>query len=249
MKTILVKDMEIKIDLTNPVTSIIGASNSGKTVLAKRLCNKIDNSSIFIDGKCITEYDFDYLRRNIVVVLDDDTYKCETVFEELYNYLGKLGLTIDEITKRIEEITKYFKVKRLLDSKIQDLYLSDKILIKILSLLIINPSLIVIDNLLSYLSPEKSELLFKYIRKSEINLINLTTNPEHLLISDNIIVINNFKKVISGSPKDILDGNSILPYMGLKLPFIVDLSNNLILYNLIDEIYYDYRKLVGKLWK
>lgn len=249
MKTIKVKDMEIKINLTNPITSIIGPSNSGKTVLAKRLCNKIDNSSIFIDEKCIMDYDFDYLRRNIVVVLDDDNYRRETVFEELYNYLGMLGFTIDEITRRIENITKYFKIKRILDSRLQDLYLADKILVKILSLLIIEPKLIVIDNLLSYLSPEKCDLLLKYIRTNKINLINLTTNPEHLLISDEIIVLNNFKAVISGTTKEILGGNSILPYMGLKLPFIVDLSNNLILYSLIDEIYYDYRKLVDKLWK
>ncbi|MCH5167117.1 MAG: ATP-binding cassette domain-containing protein [Erysipelotrichales bacterium] len=249
MKIIEVKDMDIKIDLSNPVTCVIGPSNSGKTILAKRLCNKIDNSSVFIDGESIASYDYDFLRRNIVVVLDDNNFICETVNDELSYYLSILDYNSQEITKRIDAMAKYFKIKRLLDKNISDLYLSDKILVKILSLLIIDPTIIVIDNIISYLSIENRELLFKYIKSNNKNLINLTTNPEQVLISDNVVVINNFKKVIAGSYEDILKGNSILPYMGLKLPFIVDLSNNLILYNVIDKIYYDYRKLVNKLWK
>ena len=249
MKSIYVKDMELTIKLNGTVTSIIGPSNSGKTVLAKRLCNKIDNSSVFLDDAPIATYDYDYLRRNIVVVLDDNYFNSEYVVDELYYYLDLLDYKNEEILIKIDDIAKYFKIKKLLNKKIHDLYLSDKVLIKILSLLIISPSIIVIDNLLSYLSNEKRELLIKYIKDKGINLINMTTNSEHLFFSDDVIVLNNFKRVINGNYEEILDGNSILPYMGLKLPFVVDLSNNLILYNVVNKIYYDIRKLVNKLWK
>lgn len=77
----------------------------------------------------------------------------------------------------------------------------------------------------------------------------MTNNSEELLFSQGVVVLNNLKAVISTDVKSVLKGNSILPYMGIKLPFIVDLSQNLILYNVVDKVYFDNRKLVDKLWK
>lgn len=249
MNVLEVKDMDLFIELNGLTTSIIGPSNSGKTVLAKRLCNKLDNSSILIDNKGIKEYDVKTLRRSIAVVLDDNNYINEYVVEELAYYQDRLDFDLEESQKNIDEIATFFKIKGLLNKKVQLIHTSDRILIKILSLLIINPSVFVVDNLLSYLKPDKRSLLFKYVKEKGISFINLTTNAEELLESDNVIVLNNFKSVISGSPKSILEGNSILPYMGLKLPFVVDLSHNLILYNVVDKIYMDSKALVNKLWK
>ena len=115
--------------------------------------------------------------------------------------------------------------------------------------MLLSPKGFIVDNLLSYLKEDKRKLLLKYLKEKEISFINITTDAEEILFSDVVVVINNFKSVISGSPKSILEGNSILPYMGIKLPFIVDLSHNLILYNVVDKIYCDNRKLVDKLWK
>ena len=47
----------------------------------------------------------------------------------------------------------------------------------------------------------------------------------------------------------LIDNNSIIPYMGIRLPFAVDLSQNLILHNVIDKLYLDKDKLVNKIWK
>lgn len=249
MNVMEVKDMDLFIELNGLTTSIIGPTNSGKTVLARRLCNKLDNSYVFIDDKCIKEYDIKTLRKSIAVVLDDNNYVNEYVLEELSYFQDRLDIDLDTANKNINEIASFFKIKGLLSKKIQLINTSDRILIKILSLLIIKPSIFVVDNLLSYLKADKKALLFKYIKEHGISFINLTTNAEDLLLSDNVIVLNNFKSVISGSPESILEGNSILPYMGLKLPFIVDLSHNLILYNVVDKIYTDSRMLVNKLWK
>lgn len=249
MNILEVKDMDISIELNGLVTSIIGPSNSGKTIFAKRLCNKIDNSSVFIDGKCINEYDISLLRESITVVMDDNNFETEYVTSELTYFQDKVGISLEESQNRINEISVFFKIEYLLNKKIDSIYMCDKILVKILSLLIINPKLIVIDNLTSYLANDKKILLFKYIKEKGISFINITTNSEELLLSDNVLVLNNFKMVIYGAPKSILEGNSILPYMGLKLPFVVDLSHNLILYNVVDKIYTDTKALVDKLWK
>ena len=61
--------------------------------------------------------------------------------------------------------------------------------------------------------------------------------------------MNHLKGIVYGDNKIIVENNSILPYMGIRLPFIVDLSQNLISYKLIDKVYLDKGKLVNKLWK
>ena len=61
--------------------------------------------------------------------------------------------------------------------------------------------------------------------------------------------MNHFKCIVYGNNKVLIDNNSIIPYMGIRLPFTVDLSQNLILYNIIDKVYIDKDRLVSKIWK
>lgn len=248
MNTIVVKDMDVSIQL-GVITNVIGPSNSGKTTLLKKLCNKVDNSDVFIDEDNINDYDITFLKNNLVIVLDDNYFNCEYVAEELFFYLDKLGYRIDEITKKIDGISKYFKINNLLDQRIDFLPIKYRMLVKILSLLIIDPKIIGIDNLLLYLDKQQISLLVKYIKDNNITLINVTSDSELLSIGEDVVVMNNFKAIICGSVKSVIDGNSILPYIGIKLPFAVDLSHNLILYGVVDKVMNDSRKMVDKIWK
>lgn len=249
MERITIKDMDVTIDLHNKITSVIGPTGSGKTWLAKKLCNRVSNNDVFIDDKNIKEYDINFLKANIVVVIDDNFYNCDHVSDELFFYLDKLGYSVSESTKKIEEIAKHFKILDYLDKRIDAINTQEKMLVKILALLIVKPEIIVIDNLLCYLTSNYVDLLVKYLKKNNICLINMTNNSEELLLSQGVVVLNNMKAVICTDAENVLKGNSILPYMGIKLPFIVDLSQNLILYNVVDKVYFDNRKLVDKLWK
>ena len=249
MNLLEVKNMDVSIELGGVITSVIGTTNSGKTTLLKKLCNKIPNNDIYIDDIPISEYDLTFLKNNIVVVLDDNHFNCDYVAEELFFYLNKLGYRIDEITKMIDKIAYYFKIEKLLDQRIELLSVQEKVLIRILSYLIIKPKVLAIDNLVEYLSVNDLNTLIKYIRENNISLINVITNSEYLFLSNNVVIMNNYKAVLCGSVASVIEGNSILPYMGIKLPFVVDLSNNLKLYGLIDKIYLENRKLVDKLWK
>lgn len=249
MNLMVVKDMDIKIQLSGVITSVIGPTNSGKTTLLKKLCNRIPNKDIFIDDVCITEYDYTYLRNNFVVILDDNYFNCEFVSEELFYNLSNLGYRVDEITKMINRIAEYFKIEKLLDQRIDMLTIEEKMLVKILSYLIIKPKVLAIDNLLGYLKKNDLNNLIKYVREKNINLINVVTDAELLLLGDDVVVMNNFKAILCGSVASVLEGNTILPYMGIKLPFVIDLSHNLILYGVVDKVYLENRKLVDKIWK
>lgn len=249
MEKLSVKSMSIDIDLTLPVISVLGPTNSGKTYFLKKLINVIPNHDVYLDDILISEYDITYLKNNIAVVLDDDVFKCEYVAEEFHYYLSKLGYRIDEITNKINEIAKFFKISKLLSERIDALTIEKRILIKILALLIIKPQIFGIDNLLSYLNETDKKNLLNFCVSNRITLINCTNNGEDLLISDKVLLLNDMKTVFYGDKKELLNGNTILPYIGINLPFTAEMSQNLVLYGIINKVYLDEKKLVDKIWK
>ena len=249
MEKLSIKSMSIDIDLTLPVTCVVGPTNSGKTYFLKKLINVIPNHDVYLDDILISEYDITYLKNNIVVVLDDDTFKCEYVAEELHYYLSKLGYRIDEITNKINELAKFFKISSLLSERIDLLTIEKRILIKILALLIIKPQIFGIDNLLGYLNETDKKNLLTFCVSNKITLINCTNNGEDLLISDKVLLLNDMKTIFYGDKKELLNGNTILPYIGINLPFTAEMSQNLVLYGIINKVYLDEKKLVDKIWK
>lgn len=249
MEKLSIKSMSIDIDLTLPVTCVLGPTNSGKTYFLKKLINVIPNHDVYLDDILISEYDITYLKNNIVVVLDDDTFKCEYVAEELHYYLSKLGYRIDEITNKINDLAKFFKISSLLSERIDLLTIEKRILIKILALLIIKPQIFGIDNLLGYLNETDKKNLLTFCVSNKITLINCTNNGEDLLISDKVLLLNDMKTIFYGDKKELLNGNTILPYIGISLPFTAEMSQNLVLYGIINKVYLDEKKLVDKIWK
>lgn len=249
MNLLEVKGMNVSIELNGIITNVIGPTNSGKTTLLKKLCHILPNDDIYIDGVKIKEYDITFLKNNVIVVFDDNEYNSEYVSEELYFNLHELGYRLDEINKKIVETADYFNITNLLDREISTLTMEERILIKILSYLIVKPKIFALDNLFGYLREKTVNKIIKYIKDNNITLINVTTYSQDLLSGDNVVVMNNYKALMCTKVSSVLDGNSILPYMGIKLPFIIDLSHNLILYGVIDKLYFDDRKLVDKLWK
>lgn len=249
MEKLSIKSMSIDIDLTLPVTCVLGPTNSGKTYFLKKLINVIPNHDVYLDDILISEYDITYLKNNIVVVLDDDTFKCEYVAEELHYYLSKLGYRIDEITNKINELAKFFKISSLLSERIDLLTIEKRILIKILALLIIKPQIFGIDNLLGYLNETDKKNLLTFCVSNKITLINCTNNGEDLLISDKVLLLNDMKTIFYGDKKELLNGNTILPYIGINLPFTAEMSQNLVLYGILNKVYLDEKKLVDKIWK
>ena len=72
---------------------------------------------------------------------------------------------------------------------------------------------------------------------------------DSILNFDNVIVINNGKTLITGTPEDVLKNDNELAKAGLMIPPMIDLSLKLGFYNLVDEIITDVDGMVDKLWK
>ena len=103
-------------------------------------------------------------------------------------------------------------------------------------------------NVLTYLDNEFKKRVINYLKEHNKIIINYTEDIEEALLLDYIIVIHDNKIIMEGYKEDILKEEKILKKLGFNLPFIVELSNGLKYYGLIDKLYYDNESLVSDLW-
>ncbi len=248
MKTIEFKKYNLTINLT-PFINIVGSSSSGKTRVLKSLINKIDNSDVYIDDRSVKDIDIEYLRKNVAAVLKTHEFKTDYVKEELLYYQKILNINEDVAYKNIDNFVKFFDLEDLIESKISYLTIYEKAFLKVLSLLIIKPAVLGIDDFLTYLTYDQKYKILKYAKENNISILNVTTNSEELLLGSDIIVMDNNQVIAYDKTENILSGDKFLSKIGMDEPFIVELSTNLNYYDLLKEKYFDMNALVGELWK
>ncbi len=262
--TITIDDLNMKpfehINITFPshsFTMIAGSNKSGKTLLIKILSGlyKTEGKIIF-NNEYLEKIDTQELYQKIHVFLGNDQWHFlfRTVEEELAFPLENLGYSKKEITKKIKEVVSLFslqKVLRLNPNKLNK-FLKIKVLLAVN--LISIPQIIVLDDPTRMLTrEEKKELLtiLNHYQSMGVTIIMTTSSLEDCLLGNvsKLYILHKGKIMLEGIPLEIMQEDSILSKIGLKLPFMVDLCIKLKYYGLVDEIILDPERLVNYLWK
>lgn len=247
------KDFDLDIEAGSFV-SIIGNNGSGKSTLAKILIGLYQAYGyITIDGYLLNNFYLKKIRRVFSVCFDnaDDHFIGETVKDDLAFSLENLEYSKEEIECSIKDISKKFKLENILEKTPDELTNSEKEKVAIASALIHNPKILLLDESIHKLNASDKTLVFKVLKElqkeEKLTIILITHNLEDTLYSDRIIVLDKGKIVVDDTKEQIYSDDKLEQY-GFKLPFIIKLSHNLMLYNLIDKIYFDEKDLVNKLW-
>ena len=241
----------LNFDLKNKKTlSIIGTPNSGKTTLLKLLNGDLEyKGSIFISGVEVSKNNKESLKKLISVVFRDTSFVCDTVREELRFPLENINMDPKDIKSCIEDINTFFGINKILGKSLDNLGINDRVLILILSYAITKPSYLAIDDLLVYLNERTKLLLLNYLNTNNITLINVTSDMEDVLYTDYVLCLYNGISAIDGKTLDVLKNEKVLKRLGFSLPFYVDLSTQLKLYGLINNVYLNKEMLVQNIWK
>ena len=107
---------------------------------------------------------------------------------------------------------------------------------------------VVFNESLSILSKEEKNIIFNLLAKQNISYINVTSNIEDALYADYIIVYEDDVKVLEGNKEMVLKNEKLLKKAGFGVPFVVDLSINLMYYDILDKVYFDMESLLEALW-
>ena len=233
------------------VIEMYGPESSGKTTLAKLLIGLYRGEGyINIDGYLLGDYFKDKIGRNFSFCLDEKN-PFDIVSDSLAFSLESLQYTKKEIEILIKKYSQIFKIENILDKLIDEISTSDKIKVNIASLLIHKPKIILLDNVLCKLNYNDKKLVIKILKdfqkENKLTIILITNDIQDTLLSDRIIVLDNGKILLDDTPKNIYQDDTV-EKMGFELPFIVKLSHNLILYDLLDKVYLTDKGVLDKLW-
>lgn len=231
--------------------SVIGNNND---LIIHTLLNFHQKVNLFIGDKEFNRENLNIIRRRMSIILYKhlNIFVGETVRDEIIFGLESLAFKKDDITALIESKVRLFKLNHLLDRDPNSLGSSDKVKMKILSSLIVNPQVIVLDNIMSELDYEDKLLVFdileEYTTKGGI-VINFTNDIDETLYGDRILIIYDKSLACDGKTLSVLNEEKLLKRLGLGLPFIIELNKYLMDYGIVDKYYLSNEKLVGAIWK
>ena len=146
----------------------------------------------------------------------------------------------------VYDICDKFKINDFILKNVENLTNTEKKLVSFIISIVYNPKLIIMDDTLDDLDEINKNKILNYIKKYKITCLYLTNNEEDILLSDNLIVMKNGKILESGKTIDLLNNEKLFNTIGA--PFLVDLSNKLKVYDIVDKVYLDVCEMIDDIW-
>ena len=211
--------------------AVLGHNGSGKSTLAK-LFNLILTPTvgkIYIDGVDVTREDFSEddvfaIRSKVGMVFQNpDNQIVATIVEEDVAFGPEnLGLPREEIRRRVDDALETVGLTEYAAHAPHKLSGGQKQRVAIAGIIAMKPEVIIFDESTAMLDPrgrrEVVDVMEKLNREEKITVLNITHYMEEAARADRVIVINDGKLVLDGTPRDVFSKVELLHSMGLEVP-------------------------------
>ena len=221
--------------------TLVGPNKVGKTTLVKIICGLIESQGdIEFNFLTLNNKNLKEIRTRLSVLFSniDKQIIEDNVYDEIIFELKNMNLSSLEIENRIKKIAEIIDIEPIIYKDIAELNDYEKYLVVLTSALIIKPKLLIIDQTFDNLSKSERNKLYDIISKyreiHKLTILNITSNLEDSLLGDNIVVLESGKIIANDKIMNIFN-NKILNEKNSKLPFVVELSEYLKLYELVDK--------------
>ncbi len=229
------------------IVSIIGANKCGKSTLIKLLSGfYYTENQITVSNISLNEKTKDGFFKKVGLVCTNYSEIHDKVKDYIESDIKKKDSSF------YNEVMEMCAIKSLLQKRVDQLNCDDFVLVELCKNLVKKPNVLFIDytNLcISEKLKKQIEGFYSFIKQEGIAIVFATNNASDILLSDTTYVLHKGVIALSGKTNEVLKQDRLLLNFGIELPFEVDLSLKLGMYNLIDDLYYDMDKLVEKLWK
>ncbi|WKA56874.1 ABC transporter ATP-binding protein [Planococcus shenhongbingii] len=219
-------------------TAIIGNNSSGKTTLCNTIRGFIPHfykgdleGEVLVDGIRIQDAQLGQLAEKVGYVFQNPFIQVSgvknNVFEEVAFGLENLGVPVDEIRLRVDEMLKLVNIDHLRYKNPFDLSGGQRQRVALASIIVMDPDILVIDEPTSQLDPIGTEQIFDIIRlmKERGKTIVLVEHKINLIAeyADDLLVMHKGELVMQGAVRDIFADPQFEQY-DIQYPHVTELA-------------------------
>lgn len=219
-------------------TAIIGNNGSGKTTLCNTIRGFVPHfykgdleGEVIIEQTNMTDYQLGQLGEKVGYVFQNPFIQVsgvkDNVFEEIAYGLENLGVPVEEIKVRVEEVLKLVKIEHLRDKNPFGLSGGQRQRVALASIIVMDPEILVIDEPTSQLDPIGTEQIFEIIRlmKERGKTIILVEHKMDLIAeyADNLLVMHEGELVMQGPVREIFADPNFEKYQ-IQYPHVTEVA-------------------------
>lgn len=221
--------------------TICGKSGCGKSTLLRHLKPILTphgktSGEIYFDGKSIYDLSDRAQAENIGFVMQnpDNQVVTDKVWHELVFGLESLGINSAEIRSKAAEMESFFGIQNWFYENVANLSGGQKQILNLASVMIMNPTLLLLDEPSSQLDPIAAHDFFTMLERINTELGVTIILSEHNLsevfpLSDKVVVMENGKITAENTPYKIGEGlrqNSMFAALPTPTKIYYSLGNN-----------------------
>jgi len=214
-------------------TAILGRNGSGKSTLAKNINGLLlpTEGTVRVGGFSTSDEDHIWEVRQtagLVFQNPDNQLVASIVEDDVAFGPENLGIPPREIREKVDEA---LKAVNMYDHRKKAPHLlsgGQKQRVAIAGVLAMRPECIILDEPTAMLDPQGRKEILSTIcrlnREEGITILLITHFMEEALPADRVIVMDQGKIAMDGTPKDVFSQQETLLEMGMELPFAVEMA-------------------------
>ena len=220
----------------NEKVAIIGKNGSGKSTIAKLISGLLvhETGDIFVESEQLTQGNLLDIRKKIGMVFQnpENQFVGMTVKEDIAFGLENQGVEREVMLKKIDSILEQVSMSDYIDTEPQHLSGGQKQRIAIASAMVLEPKILILDEATSMLDPvgrkEMMTLVETLHERNPFTLLMITHELNEAVLADRIIVLDQGKVVLNGSPRELFSQQfESLEKLGFPAPYTIQLAKGL----------------------
>ena len=260
LKTAL-SGVDIKIN-KGELVAILGHNGSGKSTFAKHI-NAIyapTSGTVVVDGMDTSDdKNLIPIRRKAGMVFQnpDNQLVASLVEDDVAFAPENLGIEPEEIRKRVDDALETVGMSEYKRHEVHRLSGGQKQRVAIAGVLAMQPEILVLDEPTAMLDPkgrkEVIDTVIKLNREKNMTVVLITHFMDEAALCDRVIVMNDGKVELDGTPKEVFSHVDHLREIGLEVPQVTQMAHDLRQKGIdippdiitVDEFFAAFRKLAG----